>query len=98
MKTEPIDSVSPSQRLRDIAVAYHAVRAAGQSPNAEELLARYPDLADQLRSLLTGTETIALAAGNGTPVVPLADAPTLDSEGAPSGIVARFGRHFGEYE
>jgi WD40 repeat protein len=101
---------SPEERIDAILAAYLEAVEAGQVPERAAFLARYPDLADDLRAFLDNRERFAQAAGQLGPspadaaafLAPApegADAPTLaardTSAAAPSlGTV----RYVGDYE
>jgi hypothetical protein len=77
------DPGSPDRerRLKEAIAAYYAAVAAGQTPDREEFLARYPDLAPELASFLADQNrparlTPPLSAEVVLEAVPLSDAPT----------------------
>jgi len=88
-------SLDDSARVDAIIADYLRAVDAGQAPDRGELLARHPNLADELRSFFAGHDQAQRLA---TPPAP-ADAPTLAPGEAPSsppllGTV----RYFGDYE
>jgi thiol-disulfide isomerase/thioredoxin/tRNA A-37 threonylcarbamoyl transferase component Bud32 len=73
--------------VQELVAAYQAACAAGQTPDLHELLARHPEVADQLRARLTPPQAVGapqtVAPGRrpfGRPPTPSAEAPTLDPE------------------
>jgi WD40 repeat protein/tRNA A-37 threonylcarbamoyl transferase component Bud32 len=98
------------QRVNEVIAAYLEAAAAGQAPGRGVFLARYPDLADDLRAFLDDRERFARVAGQ------LAGPPGREQEGAGPGSRDRealtvapgeappaapgpgVGRPFGDYE
>jgi tRNA A-37 threonylcarbamoyl transferase component Bud32 len=90
-------------KVNDVIAAYLRALDAGQHPDRAELLARHPEMADELRAFLTdldGVEPLAapLRQAVGQPVA-ATEAPTLgkgevQAEGSLLGRV----RYFGDYE
>jgi WD40 repeat protein len=85
------------ERVNDILAAYLEAVEAGRAPGREEFLARYPDLADDLRAFLDDRERFAHAADQlgaaATPTSGLVP-PALPHDGAGRPTV----RYFGDYE
>jgi WD40 repeat protein len=82
-------------RLNEAVAAYVEATEEGQPPDPEQFLARYPDLADELRAFLDDRARFARAAGDLAAPPPPADAATLPAAaGAPLATV----RYFGDYE
>src|SRR5579871_5537071 len=81
------DALEPAQaRLQEIVAAYLQDVEAGRRPDQAELLARHPDLADELRSFFAGQEQLGrLAAPLRQPREPPAVQRTTDHAAAPTG-------------
>ena len=62
MPRQPGES-SRERRLHEVIAAYLAAVEAGQSPDRDELLARHPDLAAELREFLVDHDRMRQAAG-----------------------------------
>src|SRR5262245_27518399 len=104
MMNEP--SASRDQRVDEVIAAYLEAEAAGQAPNPQDLLARYPDLASELAAFFADHARVQRMA---QPLRPLAQAvqarpgivaepPTTDQEeplALPPGTRVRY---FGDYE
>jgi WD40 repeat protein/tRNA A-37 threonylcarbamoyl transferase component Bud32 len=73
------------QRLNEVIAEYLTALAAGQKPDPETLLARHPDLAEDLRAFFTDHDRLWQAAGPNPPVT------------APPPATGRV-RYFGDYE
>ncbi len=83
------DSASQADRLDEIVAGYLRAVERGETPSREELLARYPELADELREFFADHDRMAHLAQ-----------PLFDATLAPSGNAAppeRI-RYFGDYE
>jgi serine/threonine-protein kinase len=103
MMNQPANSIRPPDlRLQEIITAYQAARRAGQAPAPQELLDRYPDLAEPLRAFLATQETTRSfeirATPNPTPPTGAGEAPTLALPGTTSATPALCGQDFGDYE
>jgi serine/threonine protein kinase len=91
------------QRVNELIAAYLEALAAGQAPNRQDLLARHPDLAAELRAFFADRDRFAQAAGQlGPPVAAcrtVGEAPT-PAAGAPSAPASarKTVRYFGDYE
>jgi WD40 repeat protein/tetratricopeptide (TPR) repeat protein len=94
---------SREERINEVIAAYLEAAAAGPAPGREEFLARYPDLADDLRAFLDNRERFAQAAGQfgppPCPAPPAGGAPTLPLGEPPAGTppLGKV-RYFGDYE
>src|SRR5262245_25261271 len=64
MKPPPAPVESREQRLDEAVLAYFKAHEAGQPPGTQEWLARWPDLADELRRFLADQECVE---GRGAP-------------------------------
>ena len=58
MPSEPIDTLARDERLQDVVLAYLKAVDAGQAPDQQDLLARHPDLAADLRAFFSGQHKI----------------------------------------
>jgi hypothetical protein len=58
MSSEPPDTLARDQRLQDVVLAYLKAIDAGQKPSEQELLARHPELMDDLRAFFSGQHKI----------------------------------------
>jgi hypothetical protein len=79
------------KRLDEAITAYLKAAEAGTDADPDTWLARYPDLADELRSFFANQRSIDRVAA------PLREPPTLapgETSAAPAGVV----RYFGDYE
>jgi hypothetical protein len=104
--TKPSKSQSDSQvRVNQIIAAYLEAVGSGRAPSREELLARNPDLADELRAFLADHDEVnPLAAPLRESVSP--QTPTVTPEegrpsphpGGPREAVSARGTRFGDYE
>ncbi len=91
------ESLEPQQRLESILADFLQAVEAGHAPDRDELLLRYPDLADELASFFANRADFAKLAGLSAP--PLGEAPTLGVGGSPNGVaVGGTVRYFGDYE
>src|SRR6202790_2425504 len=91
------DSEERQQRFEAVLADYLRAVEAGQSPDQRELLARHPDLADELTSFFANRAEFAALAG---PVaLPPAEMPTLGVD-APTGVPSNGDKlhYFGDYE
>ncbi len=99
MSSEPTPS-DREQRFEQVLAEYLQAREAGQTPDPADLLARHPDLAEELRAFFANRAQFArLAAPLGPAAprrVPPAEAPTLGLNEA--GPTPAAGRNFGDYE
>jgi serine/threonine-protein kinase len=86
MPTEQIDSLERDQRLQDVVLAYLKAVDTGQMPDQQELLARHPELAADLRAFFSGQQKIQAG------MAPLRG--VLEPESSPP-FLRRF---FGDYE
>ncbi len=81
------------QRLESILADFLQAAEAGRAPDQRELLARHPELADELASFFANRAEFVKLAG---PVAPLAEGPTLGLDAPPTaGATVRY---FGDYE
>jgi WD40 repeat protein/predicted Ser/Thr protein kinase len=89
------------ERVNEAIAAYLEAAEAGRAPEREAFLARYPDLADELRAFLDDRDRFARAAAPLGPPAPAAapEAPTL-TPGEPPAADPALGlvRYFGDYE
>src|SRR5262245_6679618 len=58
MSSKPTNSLERDQRLQDVVLAYLKLVDAGQKPDQQELLARHPDLAADLKAFFSGQHKI----------------------------------------
>jgi hypothetical protein len=58
MPGKPIDTLARDQRLQDVVLAYLKAVDTGQMPDQQELLARHPELAADLRAFFSGQQKI----------------------------------------
>jgi outer membrane protein assembly factor BamB len=94
MTSEPRDGSGRDERVNQIIAAYLRVADAGQAPDRAELLARHPDLADELRSFFADHDQAQrLAAPAAAPETPTV-APGEAISPAPLDTI----RYFGDYE
>jgi WD40 repeat protein len=93
--TDPSAVPSPrEQRLQSVLAAYLEAIEAGAPPDRQELLARHPDLAEELRGFFTDQDVFARAAGQLAAQAPtLAPSPAPTVESPPSAVLS-----FGDYE
>jgi WD40 repeat protein/HEAT repeat protein len=89
---------SRNQQVDEVIAGYLEAQARGEKPNREELLARHPDLADELRSFFKDHDHVRRLAQPEQPVRP-AETSTLASGEAQSapGLLGTV-RYFGDYE
>ena len=98
--TDPTPS-DREQRLEEVLATYLQAVEAGQAPDRREILARHPDLADELASFFANRAEFAnLARPVANPVTPPAEAATLGVDGSANGIpgIGASVRYFGDYE
>ena len=98
MNDSPPNPTDREQRLQEVLAAYLRAVEAGQAPDRAELLARHPDLADELASFLTNRDDFVRLAQPVTP--PACEAATVGANGATDGVpaVGDTLRYFGDYE
>ena len=86
------------QRLQGVLADYLQAVEAGQTPDRQEMLARHPDLADELASFFANREEFAQLAGPAAP--PPSETPTVGADGPTDGVplVGENLRYFGDYE
>jgi WD40 repeat protein/tetratricopeptide (TPR) repeat protein len=94
MTTGSQDTAGRDERVNEVIAEYLRAADAGQAPSREELLARHPDLADELRSFFTDNDAATCFGVNPRP------STKRDSATATEGreTVAPPGRRFGDYE
>jgi serine/threonine-protein kinase len=99
MLPSPDPSSRRDERVNEAIAAFLEAAEAGRAPDREAFLARYPDLADELRAFLADRERFRQAAEQlcSAPSVP-ADGITQVPEMAPSPALPPKVRHFGDYE
>src|SRR5262245_22829349 len=102
MTAQRDDPASRDRRLQDVLQAYLQAVDAGQRPDTGAVLARHPDLADELSAFFADQRKLDELArslqGHG-PTLPPADRPTLGGREAPAsgGLLGKV-RYFGDYE
>jgi serine/threonine protein kinase/WD40 repeat protein len=85
------------QRLEAILAEFLQAADKGQAPDQDEMLARHPDLADELASFFANRAEFAKLAGPAA--VSPTEMPTLGADGSATGpIVGDTLRYFGDYE
>src|SRR6516165_9645044 len=83
------------ERIDEVIAEFLVAEAAGQSPDRAAFLARYPDLADELRSFFADHDRMRIMAEPlHTPVAAEASTLGLDAPVSPGTTV----RYFGDYE
>jgi WD40 repeat protein/tRNA A-37 threonylcarbamoyl transferase component Bud32 len=107
MAAEPLDVSEREQRLDEVATAYLMAVEAGQRPDRQEWLARYPALADELRDFFadqdrcdrwaTPLRAVAQAALVETPR-PDGQSGSGSGGGPPASLPGTEGRSIGDYE
>jgi WD40 repeat protein len=104
MSRSPEDSSGREQAVNEAIAAYLDAVEAGQTPDQDLLLARHPDLANELRAFLADRDRFAQVAGQLGPPALLpaaqpANASTLVPDAPPqAGPVPDRVRYFGDYE
>src|SRR5262245_23069692 len=94
MTTGPDDASGRDERVNEVIAEYLRAADAGRAPGRDELLARHPDLADELRSFFADHDAAArLAAPSAS-----AELPTLAPREATSSPALGIVRYFGDYE
>jgi WD40 repeat protein/tRNA A-37 threonylcarbamoyl transferase component Bud32 len=101
MSSEPTPS-DREQRFEQVLAEYLQAREAGRTPDPAELMARHPDLADELRAFFANRAQFARLAAPLAPPAPRrppspAETPTLGLN-EPAGAAPAVGRCFGDYE
>jgi WD40 repeat protein len=98
MSHESQPANSRERLLEQAIAAYYQASEAGQEPDREAFLARYPELADELRSFFADQKQLARFAAALPAATPGAEAPTLapDLPAADSSLGTV--RYFGDYE
>jgi WD40 repeat protein len=91
MTTGPHDASGRDKRVNDVIAEYLRAADAGQAVGRDQLLARHPDLADDLRSFFADHDA---AAG----LAPPSAAPTLAPNPPAPPAVGDSVRYFGDYE
>jgi WD40 repeat protein/tRNA A-37 threonylcarbamoyl transferase component Bud32 len=91
MADERPDRSAHERRVNEAIAAYLEAERAGRAPDPQEWLARYPDVAEELRSFLSDRERFLRLAG------PPTEAQTL-TPGAAAVAPGMTVRYFGDYE
>jgi hypothetical protein len=98
MSSAPESSSAREERVNEAIAAYLEAAEAGRAPGRDEFLARYPDLADDVRAFLDDRDRFARAVAPLGPPPPAAvpEAPTRTPGGPPAadpalGLVRYFG-------
>ena len=98
--TDPND-LTREDRVNQVIAAYLKAVEEGQTPDHRELLARHPDLAEDLAAFFTDRQRFEQAAAPlraAAAGLPAGDVPTIDPSGAPSTGPGTKVRSFGDYE
>ncbi len=100
MTTTPSNPSEREQRLNEVLADYLEAERQGQAPDRQELLARHPDLADDLRSFFADKDRFASLAA---PIAPVAQPDprgmeTLAPQEAPPDPALGRIRYLGDYE
>ena len=104
MDSQHDEAAEREQRLQEVLVAYLEAAEADRAPEAEELLARYPEFVDELAEFLASRDQIDQLAAPLRKAVEIAqktiagDAPTIAPGGTLPPQVDTTVRYFGKYE
>jgi WD40 repeat protein/tRNA A-37 threonylcarbamoyl transferase component Bud32 len=99
MASSPQTPSAREMRINEAIARYLEAAEAGRVPAREEFLARYPDLADDLRVFLDDQDRFAQAAARLEAPAAGVAMPTVPTGGtAPADAALRTGRFFGDYE
>jgi WD40 repeat protein len=97
MANDPTDSLSPDRQVDEVLAAYLEAARAGRAPDRDELLARHPEIGDELRSFFADhdlvrdlAEPLRLDAAASRTPPPGGDTAVIRPDALP--------RRFGDYE
>jgi dipeptidyl aminopeptidase/acylaminoacyl peptidase len=91
-------SAGRDQRLHEVIAAYLEAVRAGRAPDRQELFARYPDLAEELRAFLADHDRVGALAHPAAPSPVGAEAPTRTPGATAAAGPGTPPRTFGDYE
>jgi serine/threonine-protein kinase len=97
MTAQPKNSVSQDRHLAEVIAGYLQAVEAGQAPERAELLARYPELADQLAEFFTDQDQFDRVMSPLRQPAPTISFPSA-SPASGGGLDAESGHRFGDYE
>ncbi len=101
MSSSSSESFLRDQQVNEVIAAYEEAVDAGQAPDRQAILARYPDLAAELSAFFADQDRfvrLATPLGPAAPGGAAVGAATIASEPAPASGQGRRIRYFGDYE